>query len=287
VGAVVTTVVGPVRAVILGSFLVLSLSAQLPSDAVRSAPSSQQLPACFTVGHSAATFGCLVTTFAGIGQPSAGDGGPAVGAVLRSPERILAAPDGSVYIADKDNNRIRRVTRDGIIHTIAGTGSAESQGLGDGLPAVQAQLRLPRSMAFGADSSLLIADSNHYRIRRAGTDGTISTIAGNYNTFFSGEGVPASQASFGFPIDLAVDAPGNIYIADSWRIWRIGLDGIIRTIAGTGQSGSIGDGGPANQAQILAPRSLAVDRGRNLLYFVEAEGVPAPVINVRRIDLNS
>src|ERR1700694_217739 len=95
----------------------------------------------------------VVSTIAVIGAPDVGDNRSAVGATLLPPFGLLAASDGSVYIADTFNNRVRRVTTDGIIHTVAGTGTAETQILGDGLPATQAQLRFPRAMDFGPDGS--------------------------------------------------------------------------------------------------------------------------------------
>src|SRR5207253_8465979 len=128
----------------------------------------------------------IVSTIAGIGPPDVGDGHAAVGANLQTPLGLLAASDGSVYIADSFNDRVRQVTSDGIIHTIAGTGTAETQTLGDGLPATQAQLRFPRVMDFGPDGSLYIADSNHYIIRRITPNGTISTVAGNRNPAYGG-----------------------------------------------------------------------------------------------------
>ncbi len=230
----------------------------------------------------------IVTTIAGIGPPDVGDGHPAVGANLQSPFGLLAAADGSVYIADSFNDRVRQVTSDGIIHTIAGTGTAETQTLGDGLPATQAQVRFPRAMDFGPDGSLYIADSNHYIIRRIAPNGTIGTVAGNRNPAYGGDGGAATQASFSFPIAVSADSSGNLYIADEFanRIRRVGIDGKIQTIAGNGTAGSTGDTGQATQAQIRDPRFVIVDKAHSLLFFVEATTTQGAYI-IRQIDLNS
>lgn len=230
----------------------------------------------------------IVSTIAGIGPPDVGDGRAAVGANLQSPFGLLAAPDGSVYIGDSFNDRVRRVTTDGIIHTIAGTGTAETQTLGDGLQATQAQLRFPRAMDFGPDGSIYIADSNHYIIRRIAPNGIISTVAGNRNPTYSGDGGPATQASFSFPIAVTADSSGNLYIADEFanRIRRVGTDGNIQTFAGTGTAGSSGDNGQAIQAQIRDPRFVIVDKAHSLLFLVESTTTQGQYA-IRQINLAS
>jgi sugar lactone lactonase YvrE len=230
----------------------------------------------------------IVSTIAGIGPPDVGDGRAAVDANLQSPFGLLAASDGSIYIADSFNDRVRRVTTDGIIHTIAGTGTAETQMLGDGLLATQAQLRFPRAMDFGPDGSLYIADSNHYVIRRIAPNGIISTVAGNRNPIYSGDGGVATQASFSFPIAVSADVAGNLYVADEFanRIRRVGTDGNIQTIAGTGTSGSTGDNGQATQAQIRDPRFVTVDKANSLLFFVESATTQGLYV-IRQVNLAS
>lgn len=222
---------------------------------------------------------CWILTVAGSGAPDVGDGGLAVAATLESPWAVLAAADGSIYIADTLNNRVRRIRPDGVIETVAGTGSAETQDLGDGAPASQARLRFPRGLAFGPDGSLCIADTNHYVIRRVTPDGIITTVAGNRNFVFSGEGVLATQASFASPAAVAVDGQGNVYIADmgAHRVRRVGPDGVIHTAVGTGQPGADGDGGPAIRARITAPMSLAIDPRGGLVIGGTGPG--------RRVDL--
>lgn len=223
----------------------------------------------------------VVATIAGNGVPNVGDGGPAISAVLDNPSRVSVGPDGSLYIVDTGNHRIRRITSDGIIRTVAGTGSAANRVLGDGGLATQAQLRFPRGIAFGPDGSFYVADSNYYRVRRVSVDNIISTVAGTGNFEGLFEGLVATQANLSFPRDVAVDAQGAIYIADGQRsrVFRVGADGILRTIAGTGVSGGAGDGGPAIAAH--------VDNSGSLVVFGRVLYVAAPIRGGRRIDLDS
>ncbi|MBZ4192710.1 MAG: hypothetical protein LAE24_00155, partial [Candidatus Contendobacter sp.] len=127
-------------------------------------------------------------------------------------------------------------------------------------PATQASLDFPAGVAVAADSSVLIADSHNYRIRRVGLDGIITTVAGNGTPGYSGDGGPATQASLDFPAGVAVAADGSVLIAnyDSNRVRRVGPDGIITTVAGNGTPGYSGDGGPATQASLNFPTSVAV-----------------------------
>ena len=183
-----------------------------------------------------------------------GDGGPATQATTHRPQGIAVGPDGSLYIADSYNHRIRRVGPDGIITTVAGT---DVPGFGgDGGPATQATLDYPQGIAVGPDGSLYIADSGNNRIRRVGPDGIITTVAGTDGSQgFGGDGGPATQARLAGPWGIAFGPDGSLYIADSGnqRIRRVGPDGIITTVAGTGQSGFSGDGGPATQARLIGP----------------------------------
>ena len=202
----------------------------------------------------------IITTVAGNGSSYvfSGDGGPATSAALSFPEDVAVAPDGSLYIADRGNNRIRRVGPDGIITTVAGNGL--SGFVGDGGPATSATLSSPQGVALGADGSLYIADRGNYRIRRVGPDGIITTVAGNGLSGFVGDGGPATSATLSSPEDVAVGPDGSLYIADSGnrRIRRVGPDGIITTVAGNGLSGFVGDGGPATSARFYHPRGVAV-----------------------------
>jgi sugar lactone lactonase YvrE len=187
----------------------------------------------------------IVTTVAGSGSAgSSGDGGPATAARLNHPKGVEIAPDGSLYIADNDNNEVRRVDlTTGIITTVAGTGAAGFSG--DGGPATAARLHEPRNIAFDGAGRLYIVDQDNGRIRRVGTDGVISTFA----------------AGFTMPRDVAVDGDGNVYVADETanRIRRVDPLGNVVPFAGTGVAGLSGDGGPADQAQIKGPRGVAFD----------------------------
>jgi len=193
----------------------------------------------------------IITTVAGTGTSGfSGDGGLADQARLSFPSDVAFAPDGSLYIADVNNHRIRRVAPGGLISTVAGTGISSFSG--DGGPADQANLRLPSGVALGPDGSLYIADHGNQRIRRVAPNGLITTVAG--------DGGPAGQARLFLPNDVAFAPDGSLYIADTGnhRIRRITPDGIITTVAGTGTLGYTGDGGPADQAQLSSPHGVAL-----------------------------
>jgi RHS repeat-associated protein len=198
----------------------------------------------------------IITTVAGNGTYDySGDGGPATSAVLNSPFGVAVGPNGSIYIADLNNNRIRRIGPDGIITTVAGNGNRGYGG--DGGPATSAMLNAPFSVRVGPDGSVYIADTYNNRIRRVGPDGIITTVAGNGNQGYGGDGGPAANAVLNSPYGVAVGPDGNIYISDSSnnRIRRVGPDGIITTVAGNGNGG---DGGPAANAFLSYPFGVAV-----------------------------
>lgn len=204
----------------------------------------------------------IISTFAGSGvRGLGGDEGPALQAELNSPGGVAMMADGSVLIADSGNNRIRRVMPDGTMTRFAGASGPGNPGAsGDGGPALLAAMHTPSGIAVAADGGVLIAEINNSRIRRVGPDGIITTLAGNGNRSSSGDGGPATQAQVNQPEDVTVDADGGILIAEpaSHRIRRIGPDGIIRTIAGTGRNYYGGDGGPALQAGLYSPSGVAV-----------------------------
>jgi len=146
----------------------------------------------------------------------------------------------------------------GLISTIAGTGVRSSGG--DGGPATSAGLSAPRTMASDAAGNLYIADTENHRVRRVGTDGVITTIAGTGAAGYSGDGGPATAARLNNPHGVAVDAAGNVFVADSpnQRVRRVGTDGVITTVAGTGTSGYNGDGIPATAARLNYPKGVEV-----------------------------
>ncbi|MGQ0594444.1 MAG: NHL domain-containing protein, partial [Gammaproteobacteria bacterium] len=211
----------------------------------------------------------IIATVAGNGNSGfSGDGGPATQASLAFPAAVAVGADGSLYIADSNNFRIRRVAPDGIITTVAGNRYGFS---GDEGPATQASLSYPGGIALGADGSLYIADPNNYRIRRVRPDGIITTVAGNGSFGFSGDGGLATQASLSDPVGVALGADGSLYLTDAFYhlIRRVGPDGIIPTVAGNGSFGLSGDGGPALQASLSYPGGIAVGADGSL-YIAES-----------------
>lgn len=216
------------------------------------------------------SLGAIIYTVAGNGTFGfSGDEGLATRAQLREPSGVAVGPDGSLYIADIADNRIRRVSPQGIITTVAGTGIFGFSG--DGGLATQADLAAPKGVVIGSDGSLYIADA--FRVRRVGTNGIISTVAGNGQPSSSGDGGPATQAGIG-PLKVALSSDGSLYVADSLspRIRRVGLDGIITTVAGNGTYGFSGDGGPATQAKLLDLRGVAVGSDGSI-YIADASRI--------------
>ena len=204
----------------------------------------------------------VITTFAGTGERGfGGDGGPATQARLYHPNGVATDGAGNLYITDYYNNRIRKVDSSGVISTVAGTGA---QGFGgDGGPAVQARLHIPRDVALDATGNFYIADEYNYRIRKVDSSGVITTVAGTGAQGFGGDGGPAVQARLHIPRDVALDATGNFYIADeyNYRIRKVDSSGVITTFAGSAERG---DGGPATAALLAAPTGVAADRAGNL-----------------------
>jgi len=229
-----------------------------------------------------------ITTKVGDGTAGfSGDGAPSTAARVSAPAGLAADAAGNIYIADAGNNRIRKIDVAGVITTVAGTGVAGFSG--DGGKATLAQLNDPLGVAVDAAGNLYIADETNSRIRRVDVSGVITTIAGTGVAGFSGDGAEATKATINFPRAVAVDAGGNVYIADtrSLRVRRIGTDGVITTIAGNGQRGFAGDGGPATQAFMKAPHGvgfdaagnlLVVDYGNNEIRRVDAKGIITRIV---------
>jgi len=206
-----------------------------------------------------------IRTLAGTGVDGyGGDGGPATAAQLYRPIGVAVDAAGNVYVAERENDRVRRIAPDGTIETFAGTGVFGNGG--DGGPATAAQLREPSDVAVDSVGNVYVADQHNHRIRRIAPDGTISTIAGTGVEGFGGDGGPAKAAQLNRPVGVALDAAGNVYVADVFnhRIRRIAPDGTIATIAGTGVAGFSGDGRPATAAQLSQPVRAAVDLAGNV-----------------------
>ena len=211
-----------------------------------------------------------ITTIAGTGERGfSGDGGPATQSRLYYPRGVAVDGDGNVYITDDYNHRIRKVDSTGTITTIAGTGRTgnDAGGFGgDGGAAVRARLNSPSGVAVDGDGNVYIADQYNSRIRKVDSTGVITTIAGTGERGFSGDGGPATQSRLYFPTGVAVDSVGNLYIVEGQnnRIRKVDSSGVITTIAGTGERGSSGDGGPAVLARLWIPTGVALDGVGNL-----------------------
>ena len=199
----------------------------------------------------------VIATVAGTAtQGYSGDNGPASSAQLNNPTGVAVDAAGSLYIADSNNNRVRRVTG-GLIATVAGGGNV----LGDNGPATSAQLSDPYGVAVDASGNLYIGDNANGRVRKV-ANGVITTVAGG---ILLGNNSPAVGSQMIHPLGVAVDSAGNLYIADSDNnLVRKVAKGVMTTVAGNGTSGFSGDNGPATNAQLDLPQAVAVDSAGNL-----------------------
>ena len=204
----------------------------------------------------------LMHTFAGTAQNGfGGDGGPATAAMLNNPISVVADMAGNVFIADHGNNRVRKVDRNGIITTIAGSGEDGGGNKGDGGPATLASFAMPTGIALDRAGNLFIADAVNGYIRKVTTDGIMHTVAGNGSSGYNGDGGMATAAKLFLPWSIAIDQNDNLYIADqnNNRVRKVNKAGIISTYAGVGHMGYSGDGGCANAAELSYPWGIAVD----------------------------
>jgi uncharacterized protein (TIGR03437 family) len=208
--------------------------------------------------------GGIISTFAGTTVAGfSGDGGPAASATFNQPVGIAFDSAGNLYIADSGNHRIRKVSN-GIVTTVVGTGTAGFAG--DNGPATRASLNTPFPITVDSMGNLYIGDTYNYRIRKVSSSGTITTVAGNGVTGYTGDGGPATNASIGFADGLAVDAAGNLFFADTPNnVVRRVSGGRIDTVAGSGLEGFLGDGGPALLAELDHPEGVSLDAAGNLL----------------------
>ena len=207
-----------------------------------------------------------ITTVAGNGTPGfSGDGATAINAQLHNPRGVALDSAGHLYIADYGNHRIRKVdATSGTITTVAGNGT--SGFVGDGATAISAQLSYPRGVALDSAGNLYIADTSNHRIRKVDASGTITTVAGNGTPGFSGDGATAISAQLSYPLGVALDSLGHLYIADTsnHRIRKVDASGTITTVAGNGTPGFAGDGATATNAQLRTPTGVALDSAGNL-----------------------
>lgn len=194
-----------------------------------------------------------------------------------SPTKVALGGDGSLYVADPLKRYIFRIAQNGVISIAAGSGA--NYFYGDGGLAVNAGLQNPSGVALGSDGSIYIADTGSYRIRRVDPGGIITTVAGGGYSWFSGDGGPATDASFVNPVGIAVAPDGSFYIADGNRVRRVGTDGIINSVAGgSGLPNCWDDGIPAKQSCLSAVNDVVLAPDGSL-YILERN-------RVRRVDLN-
>ena len=207
-----------------------------------------------------------------------GDGGPAVNALLYHPTALAVDKDDNLIISDRNGGVLRKIDPSGIITTISGQ-FTNTCGAGDGGPLAQAQFFVISAITIDREGNLYISDYGCNTVRKVNTSGIITTIAGGAGYGFSGDGGPATAAKLAYPVKVAVDNAGNVYIPDAQnhRIRKVTTSGIITTIAGNGIVGYSGDGGPALIASFYYPGAVVIDTDGNL-YVSDYNNV------VRKID---
>jgi sugar lactone lactonase YvrE len=227
--------------------------------------------------------GGTITTCAGNGTAGfSGDNGPAFQAEMNNPFGVGLDPAGNLYIADVNNQRVRKVTPSGTITTIAGNGTIGYSG--DGGPATSASLAHPGTVASDASGILYIVDSGNHAIRKVDSGGTITTVAGR--------GI--SNGGLVYPTDVAVDSSGDLFITDpdAAAVYQVRPNGSMTRIAGAGYFGHSGDGGPAVLAALSSPTGLAIGP-TGIMYFTDEEYIrtltlePDPIADTPTISLAS
>jgi hypothetical protein len=206
----------------------------------------------FMVWSSAQASQPIITTIAGGGNPVSGngDGGLATHARLSEPVAVAVDPSGNVFLAERYSFTVRRIDTHGVITTVAGNGQQMYDG--DGKPATAAAIDV-RGIAVDTAGNLYVADGVNRRIRKVAPNGSISTLIAD---------------GISFPTRLAVSPSGELYVVDQLTIWKVGISGELQRVAGNGEYGSGGDGGPATAAQLGNPNALAFDTSGRL-YIVD------------------
>src|SRR5215510_3843764 len=211
-----------------------------------------------------------LTVIAGTGEGGfGGDGGAATKAQLNAPHDLAFDEEGRLLIADTYNHRIRRIDRQGVITTIAGSGNAPYTDYGN--PAPKDKLNNPQGVAVDRSGNILIADTYNRVVRRLDRDGTLTVVAGSV-AGLSGDGGPAIKAQLNLPMAVTVGPDDSVYVSDAAnsRIRRITADGKIQTVTGfgggegIGGAGYVGDGGPAEKAKLFSPADVKFDTAGNL-----------------------
>jgi hypothetical protein len=229
-----------------------------------------------------------ISTIAGNGtQGFSGDGGSATSAELDEPLGIAVDSSGNLYIADSNNNRIRKVNTSGTISTVAGNGTEGFSG--DGGLATSAELNEPYAVGVDSSGNLYISDGFNHRIRKVNTSGYISTVAGNGTYGYSGDGGPATSAEISVPSGLAFDSSNNVYLADNgnYVVRKITVStGYITTVVGNGTRGFSGDGGPATSAELTQIGGVALDSSNNI-FVVDIDNYRIREVSASSGDINT
>jgi len=220
----------------------------------------------------------ILTSFAGNGVPSFSADGPATATQLNGPSGVAVAPSGAIYITDTQNQLVRVIAPGGALTSIAGSGVPGFNG--EIVLPNSARINRPIGVAVDAQGNWYVADTANNRVRKVQPGGNLFTVAGNGNAAYFGDGLQGTRASVNQPEGIAVDAQGNLYIADTRdnAVRKVTPDGLITTLAGTGAAGYGGDNGPARQALLRLPSGVAVD-SQGVVYVADTGNN-----QIRRID---
>lgn len=198
-----------------------------------------------------------------------GDGKSSLEIIIEGPMGIAEDDSGNIFISDREARFVWKVEPSGRATVIAGTGrSTGSNGLSRTITrGLEVDFASPEGLVVDKNGNILLADSFNHVIIKLDREGNVSHLVGNGQRGFNGDGKPALEASLANPYDVRLDSKGNVYIADvlNHRIRKVGLDGLITTVAGTGVPGYAGDGGPATDAQLNTPYGILIDKWDNLL----------------------